>query len=67
MRREKTRNETAVQPEALGETEEVRHLRADEFGSFGLPVFVHVNIAFRDLTGSVDVIAVFIRNVRLIF
>jgi hypothetical protein len=40
---------------------------ADEFGSFRPPVFVHVNITFRDLTGSVDVIAVFIRNVRLIF
>jgi hypothetical protein len=40
---------------------------ADEFGSFRPPAFVHVNITFRDLTGSVDVIAVFIRNVRLIF
>ena len=67
MRRAKTRNETAVQPVTLGETEEVSHLRADECGSFRLSIFVHVDITFRDLSGAINVIAAFIQNVRLVF
>ena len=51
----------------LGHFSRHADLAPTNFGSFRLLVFVHVNIAFRDLTGSVDVIAVFIQNVRLIF